>query len=56
MKIDVYANVVCPWCYVGEKRLEKALRERPDLDVELRGRSSSGPRCPREGCRGESSR
>lgn len=34
MKIDVYADVVCPWCYVGERRLEKALRARPDLDVE----------------------
>ena len=38
MKIDVYADVVCPWCYVGEKRLEKALRERPGLDVERRWR------------------
>ena len=38
MKIDVYADVVCPWCYVGEKRLERALLERPDLDVELRWR------------------
>ena len=38
MKIDVYADVVCPWCYVGEKRLEKALGERPDLNVERRWR------------------
>jgi predicted DsbA family dithiol-disulfide isomerase len=38
MKIDVYADVVCPWCYVGEKRLEKALRSRPDLEVERRWR------------------
>ncbi len=38
MKIDVYADVVCPWCYVGEKRLEKALQDRPDLDVERRWR------------------
>lgn len=34
MRIEVYADVACPWCYVGEKRLEKALRNRPDLDVE----------------------
>ncbi len=34
MKIDVYADVVCPWCYVGQKRLEEALRCRPDLEVE----------------------
>jgi predicted DsbA family dithiol-disulfide isomerase len=38
MKIDVYADVVCPWCYLGEKRLEKALRERPELAVERRWR------------------
>ncbi len=23
--IDVYSDVVCPWCYVGKKRLERAL-------------------------------
>lgn len=38
MKIDVYADVVCPWCYVGQKRLEEALRSRPDLEVERRWR------------------
>ena len=38
MKIDIYADVVCPWCYVGEKRLEKALAERSDLHVEKRWR------------------
>ena len=35
-KIDIYADVICPWCYVGEKRLEKALRERLELAVERR--------------------
>jgi predicted DsbA family dithiol-disulfide isomerase len=34
----VYSDVVCPWCYIGEKRLEKALRERPDLEVAVRWR------------------
>ncbi len=38
MLIDVYSDVVCPWCYIGERRLEKALRRRPDLDVEVRRR------------------
>ena len=36
LEIDVYADVVCPWCYVGEAHLEKALAERPELDVTLR--------------------
>ncbi len=25
MRIDVWSDVVCPWCYLGKKRLEKAL-------------------------------
>ena len=26
-KIEVYSDVVCPWCYVGKRRLERALTE-----------------------------
>lgn len=25
MRIDVWSDVVCPWCYIGKRRLEKAL-------------------------------
>jgi predicted DsbA family dithiol-disulfide isomerase len=25
--IDVYSDVICPWCYVGKRRLEQALME-----------------------------
>lgn len=25
--IDVYSDVICPWCYVGKRRLERALME-----------------------------
>ena len=25
MIIDVWADVVCPWCFIGKRRLEKAL-------------------------------
>lgn len=25
MRIDVWSDVVCPWCYLGKKRLEKAI-------------------------------
>ncbi len=25
MRIDVWSDVVCPWCYLGKRRLEKAL-------------------------------
>jgi predicted DsbA family dithiol-disulfide isomerase len=27
MRIDVWSDVVCPWCYIGKRRLEEALAE-----------------------------
>ncbi len=27
MKVEVWADVVCPWCYIGRKRFEKALAQ-----------------------------
>ena len=29
LTIDVVSDVVCPWCYLGEKRLEAALADAP---------------------------
>lgn len=26
LNIDIYSDVVCPWCYVGKRRLERALK------------------------------
>lgn len=34
--IDIVSDVVCPWCYVGKRRLEAALRERPEEKVVVR--------------------
>lgn len=25
LRIDIYSDVICPWCYVGKRRLERAL-------------------------------
>ncbi|MCX6401643.1 MAG: DsbA family oxidoreductase [Propionibacteriales bacterium] len=25
MRIEIWADVVCPWCYIGKRRLEKAI-------------------------------
>ena len=25
LSIEVYSDVVCPWCYIGKRRLEQAL-------------------------------
>jgi predicted DsbA family dithiol-disulfide isomerase len=34
LTVDVYADVVCPWCYIGEQRLARAMAERPEIAVE----------------------
>jgi predicted DsbA family dithiol-disulfide isomerase len=38
MPIDIVSDVVCPWCFIGKRRLEKALALVPDIPVELRWR------------------
>ena len=50
LTIDVFADVVCPWCWIGEQRLAKALAERPELAVERRWRPFQlQPEMPRGG-------
>lgn len=34
--IDVVSDVVCPWCFIGKHRLERALALRPEIPVEVR--------------------
>ena len=37
--IDIVSDVVCPWCFVGKKRFEKALVEiGEDIAVEINWR------------------
>jgi predicted DsbA family dithiol-disulfide isomerase len=38
LPIDIVSDVVCPWCFIGKRRLEKALAMRPAIDTELRWR------------------
>ncbi len=33
--IDVVADVVCPWCYLGWRRLKSAVALRPDVEAKL---------------------
>lgn len=35
IKIDIVSDVACPWCYVGKKRLEKAIKEWKGAPVEI---------------------
>jgi predicted DsbA family dithiol-disulfide isomerase len=40
MRVDIWSDVVCPWCYVGKARFEKALASFPHRDeVEVTFRS-----------------
>lgn len=48
--LDVVSDVVCPWCYIGKKRIEDALALVPDVPVQLNWRPFFlNPWVPREG-------
>jgi predicted DsbA family dithiol-disulfide isomerase len=50
LAIDVVSDVVCPWCFIGKRRLEKALALTPDIPVEVRWHPYFlNPWVPREG-------
>jgi len=50
LAIDVFSDVVCPWCFIGKRRLEKAVALRPDIPVEVHYRPYFlNPWVPREG-------
>ena len=36
--IDVYSDTVCPWCFLGKRRLELAVASRPQYDSKVRWR------------------
>ncbi|MFZ9887759.1 MAG: DsbA family oxidoreductase [Myxococcota bacterium] len=37
--LDVWSDFACPWCFLGKRRLERALAQRPDDVVEVRWRA-----------------
>ncbi len=50
VSVDVVSDVVCPWCFIGQKRLDKAIAQLGDLDVEVRWRPYQlDPTIPPEG-------
>lgn len=36
LTIDVVSDVMCPWCFIGKRRLEKALSQAGDVRVEVK--------------------
>jgi len=38
LTIEVVSDVVCPWCFIGKRRLEKAIALKPEIPVTVRYR------------------
>ena len=32
MRIDIYSDTVCPWCYLGKRRFDLAVAARPQYE------------------------
>jgi predicted DsbA family dithiol-disulfide isomerase len=48
--VDVVSDVICPWCFLGKRRLDKARSLVPDVDVSVRWRPFFlDPTIPAEG-------
>lgn len=50
IRIDVVSDVVCPWCFLGQKRLDAAIAATPGVDVAVAWRPYQlDPTIPAEG-------
>lgn len=50
IRLDIYSDPICPWCFIGKRRLARALAERPSLAVQIRWRPFQlNPDMPAEG-------
>jgi predicted DsbA family dithiol-disulfide isomerase len=50
MQIDVISDTVCPWCFIGKRRLGRAMAMRPDIAFDVKWRPYRlDPSLPREG-------
>jgi len=39
LRVDVWSDIVCPWCYIGKRRFERALDAFPEDSVQVVWRS-----------------
>ena len=39
MRLEIFSDTICPWCFVGKRRLERALRVRPQPGLVVRWRA-----------------
>lgn len=48
--VDIVSDTICPWCMIGKRRFERALAQRPDLQVHVAWRPYQlNPDMPAEG-------
>jgi predicted DsbA family dithiol-disulfide isomerase len=38
MQIDVISDTVCPWCFIGKRRLQRAMEMRPNIVFDVKWR------------------
>lgn len=49
-KIDIISDPICPWCYIGKTRLDRALEANPNHDFEIEWHPYQlNPTMPEEG-------
>ncbi|SDI03128.1 DsbA family oxidoreductase [Lutimaribacter saemankumensis] len=50
IKLDIFSDPICPWCYIGKTRLDRALEQRPDHPFTIEWHPFQlNPDMPREG-------
>ena len=50
MRLDIYSDTICPWCFIGKRRLDRALAERPQPGLTIHWRAFQlNPEMPAEG-------
>ena len=50
VQIDIYSDPVCPWCFIGKRRIERTLAARDDITATLNWRPFQlNPDMPSEG-------
>ena len=49
IKLDIFSDPICPWCFIGKTHLDRALESRPITRLRLNGTLSIEPRMPEGG-------
>ena len=50
MQIDIFSDPICPWCFIGKRRLERALSQRTAVQPRIRWRAFQlNPAMPEQG-------